>query len=64
MWAVDKPPLHKSLDNNKMNMTEKKERRISMPESDYRRLRRKDKALIKAKQFVRLAYEALSSVKE
>lgn len=47
-----------------MKTEQKKERKISMPESDYRRLKRKSKQLIRAKQFVRLAWEALASVKD
>lgn len=44
---------------------EKKERKmVRMPEAEYRRLKRKDKQLMKIKNHIRIAWETVAGIKE
>jgi hypothetical protein len=42
----------------------KKERKISMPENEYRALKRREKQLLKAKNHIRIAWEAVRQIEE
>lgn len=45
-------------------MTNKKEKRVSMPEKEYRRLKRREASLLKAKNHIRIAWMAINTIKE
>ena len=42
----------------------KKEKRVSMPEREYRALKRREKQLLRAKTYMRMAWEAVRQIGE